>query len=182
MVFRAAADAKPDFRRIRLWGSATVTPPGGTAQEIRREAVPMQEIYIPGGGRTPFPVNTHLVSVTGPGDVLLKLSAPEVTLAPGGTATVEVEVVRHAGTGHATQIHANVEAVGTVLSLERRNYLLSKSKHGGGDRRREPGEVTGMKVGRDQCVAGVVGVEVQEREGMPATMQQQVVGISFLFR
>jgi hypothetical protein len=97
VVFRAAADAKPDFRRIRLWGSATITPPGGTAQEIRREAVPMQEIYMPGGGRTPFPVNTHLVSVTGPSDVLVKLSAPEVMLAPGGTATVDVEVVRQNG-------------------------------------------------------------------------------------
>jgi hypothetical protein len=97
VIFRAAPDAKPDFRRIRMWGTAAVTLPDGTAGTLRREATPMQEIYLPGGGRAPFAVNTHVVSVTEPSDVLLKLSANQVTLPPGGSVTVDVDVVRQKG-------------------------------------------------------------------------------------
>ena len=97
IIFRAAPDAKPDFRRIRVWGSAAVSLPDGTSETLKREVVPMQEIYTPGGGRSPFPVITHVVSVTEPSDVLLKLSANRLTLKPGETVTVDVEVVRQKG-------------------------------------------------------------------------------------
>jgi hypothetical protein len=97
VVFRAAADAKPDFRRIRMFGTAEVKRPDGKAETLRREVVPVEEIYLPGGGRGRFEVNTHVVSVTEPSDVLLKLSTNQVSLKPGGTATVDVEVVRQKG-------------------------------------------------------------------------------------
>jgi hypothetical protein len=94
VVFRAAPDAKPAFSRIRMWGTAEVTLPDGKKETVRREVAALQEIYSPGGGRTRFPVNLHTVSVTGPSDVLLKLSASRVELKPGGTAEIEVDVTR----------------------------------------------------------------------------------------
>ncbi len=97
VVLRAAEDAKPDFRAIRIRGAGAVTLPDGTSETVERTATPMQEIYMPGGGRTPFAVNTHVASVTGPSDVLLKLSANRVTLDPGGTVTINVDVVRQNG-------------------------------------------------------------------------------------
>lgn len=97
VILRAAADVKPDFRRIRVVGTADISLPDGTSQTIRRVATPLQEIYMPGGGRRGYGVNTQVVSITEPSDVLLKLSANKLTLAPGGTASVDVEVVRQKG-------------------------------------------------------------------------------------
>jgi hypothetical protein len=94
VIFRAATDVKPDFRRIRMWGTGMVQQPDGVTNTLRREVVPMQEIYMPGGGRTPYPVDTHIISTTEPSDVLLKLSTNRVSLTPGSTATIEVDVVR----------------------------------------------------------------------------------------
>jgi hypothetical protein len=97
VVFRAAADTKPSFSRIRLWGTGEVKRPDGKTDTLKREAVPWQEIYTPGGGRGRFPANTHVVSVTEPGDILLKLSGGKFELKPGSSATIEVEVVRQKG-------------------------------------------------------------------------------------
>jgi hypothetical protein len=94
VIFRAAPDAKPDFSRIRIFGTAEIALPDGAKESLRREAAPLQEIYVPGGGRSPFVVNTHAASITGPSDVLLTLSANRIELKPGGTATIEVDVVR----------------------------------------------------------------------------------------
>ena len=97
IVFRAAPDAKPDFRRIRLFGTAQVKQADGTMTTLRHEVTPLEEIYLPGGGRGRFEVDTHTVSVTEPSDVLLKLSANRANLKPGGTVTIDVEVVRQKG-------------------------------------------------------------------------------------
>ncbi|MGV3720468.1 MAG: pre-peptidase [Actinomycetota bacterium] len=97
VVFRAAPDAKPDFRRIRMYGTAEVTLPDGKKETIRREVTALQEIYMPGGGRSYFDAKTHVVSATEPSDVLQKLNTNKAELKPGGPATIEVEVVRQKG-------------------------------------------------------------------------------------
>jgi len=97
VVFRAAADAKPDFRRIRMYATAEIPQADGKMQTVRHEVTPLEEIYLPGGGRGRFEVNTHVVSVTAPSDVVLKLSSNHADLKPGGTATIDVDVVRQNG-------------------------------------------------------------------------------------
>jgi hypothetical protein len=97
VVFRAAESATPDYRRIRMWGVAERKLPNGSTERIRRPVTPLQEIYFPGGGRGPFPVATHVVSITEPSDVLLKLSTSKLELRPGGEGVVDVEVVRQRG-------------------------------------------------------------------------------------
>jgi hypothetical protein len=42
-------------------------------------------------------VATHVVSVTEPSDVALKVSTTSVDLQPGGTATIDVDVIRQNG-------------------------------------------------------------------------------------
>lgn len=97
VVLRAAPDTKPSFARIRMWGTAEVKQPDGKTETLRREVKPMEEIYFPGGGRGRYEVDTHVASVTGPSDVLLKLSASRFDLKPGGTASIDVDVVRQNG-------------------------------------------------------------------------------------
>lgn len=97
VVFRATPDAKADFRRIRMFATAEIPLPDGKMQTLRHEVTPLEEIYLPGGGRGRFEVNTQVVSVTAPSDVVLKLSSSHADLKPGGTATIDVDVVRQNG-------------------------------------------------------------------------------------
>jgi len=61
-------------------------------------ASPLQEIYSPGGGRTHFPVDLHTVSVADPMDIRgVKLSASAVTLKPGESQKIDVEITRAPG-------------------------------------------------------------------------------------
>ncbi|HEX8203598.1 MAG TPA: pre-peptidase, partial [Isosphaeraceae bacterium] len=81
-------------------GGALLTLAGRaeTAQgPVEHVASPRQEIYLPGGGRGTFGVATLALAVTRPSDITVEAHPTEVTLAPGGTATLEVTVTRHGG-------------------------------------------------------------------------------------
>jgi hypothetical protein len=93
-IFQAAPETKPAFGRIRMFGTAEVKLADGSTKTLKREVIPQEEIYMPGGGRSVYPVATHAVSVTDSSDVLLKLSATKVDLQPGGTVAIDVDVVR----------------------------------------------------------------------------------------
>jgi hypothetical protein len=97
VVLQAAPDTKVSFARIRMWATGEVKLPDGKTQTLRHEVTPLEEIYLPGGGRGRYEVSTHVASVTEPSDVLLKLSATKLELKPGGSVTLDVDVVRQKG-------------------------------------------------------------------------------------
>lgn len=97
VILNAPAGTKPEFSRIRMFGTAEIKGPDGKSETLRHEVTPMEEIYTPGGGRARYPVNTHVASVTEEADVTLKLSTTKLELKPGGSATVDVEATRKAG-------------------------------------------------------------------------------------
>lgn len=75
--------------------SPAAAPP---ATELQVVAQPMQEIYMPGGGRSHWPVSMHTVAVGQPADILdVRLSTHDVVLKPGESTKIEVELVRAAG-------------------------------------------------------------------------------------
>ena len=96
VVFNAQPNAKPDFSRIRIWGTSVYKDNEGKEQPLSVDAVAYSEIYSPGGGRTHFAVDTHMVSImeADQNDLVLKLSSNKLTLKPGGTASIDVEVIR----------------------------------------------------------------------------------------
>jgi hypothetical protein len=88
--------AKPDSKL-----AATLLTIRGRAQaadgELVRQAVPKQEIYVPGGGRGLYPVNTLGLAVTDHSDATVEATPSEIVLERGQTATIDVTVTRHAG-------------------------------------------------------------------------------------
>ncbi len=98
IVFTAAADAKPSVGNIRISGTATVKDDNDQTRQITADATVYQETYQPGGGRGHWPVNNHVISVGKPGDVRkVTLSTHELTLKPGESASIDVEIERAAG-------------------------------------------------------------------------------------
>jgi hypothetical protein len=67
----------------------------GVAASLIRDAVPNEEIYLPGGGRGRFDVTMQSVAVTEPGDILNVTVTPSVLkLKPGAEVKLEVAVER----------------------------------------------------------------------------------------
>jgi hypothetical protein len=87
--------AAPEVKR-----AAALVAVEGTGQSssgpIVRRANPLEEIYLPGGGRGRYPVETLALAVTDSSDIAVEATPHEVVLAPGESAALEVTVKRHA--------------------------------------------------------------------------------------
>jgi hypothetical protein len=89
IVVSAASDAPRGASIVTITGAAE-TPDG----PITRTATPMQEIYLPGGGRGLYEVETLVAAVTEPSDITIEAEPESITLAPGKTATINVTIKR----------------------------------------------------------------------------------------
>jgi hypothetical protein len=95
IILQAAAHARKTAANVRVYGTSTSPAPDGKPIPLRVAARPLQEFYNPGGGRNHFPVEMHTVSIGEPLDLLeVKISPTSVTLKPGESKKVEVEVKR----------------------------------------------------------------------------------------
>jgi hypothetical protein len=99
-------------------------------------AQPMQEIYMPGGGRSHYPVSMHTVAVGQPSDIRdVKLSLSEITLKPGESVKVDVELLRADGFDknvtldvlyqHLSSIFANTLPAGVTIDAKNSQTLLT---------------------------------------------------------
>ena len=131
-VVSAAGDAKANAVLVAVKGNA-----GGLVREVS----PRQEIYMPGGGRAVYPVETLALGVTDPSDIRIEVAQKTVTLAPGGTATLDVTVIRKEGFDqgvnlaiilqHLGGVHANPLPPGvTVKEAGSKTLLNPKETHG----------------------------------------------------
>lgn len=87
IVVSAPAAAKHAAALVTLKGTGA-----GPDGPIVREATPEQEIYLPGGGRGRFAVETLALAVTDPSDIAVEAVPREIVLAPGETAAVDVTI------------------------------------------------------------------------------------------
>jgi hypothetical protein len=98
IILQAAPDAKQAAADVRITGSATHTDAGGKSRTLTATARPLQEVYMPGGGRFHWPVEMHTVSVGDPLDLrAVKISPTAITLRPGEAKKVEVTLERAPG-------------------------------------------------------------------------------------
>ncbi|MBI1915356.1 MAG: pre-peptidase C-terminal domain-containing protein [Planctomycetes bacterium] len=98
IILQATADAAQGASNVRITGTANVPGTDGKPVALTVEARPLQEFYNPGGGRNHFPVQMHTVSISEPLDLeWVKISPAAVTLKPGESKKVEVEVKRRPG-------------------------------------------------------------------------------------
>jgi hypothetical protein len=90
IVVSAAPHASPAAALVTLQGTGQ-----GPEGPIARAATPQEEIYIPGGGRGRYPVETLALAVTDPSDITVEALPHEVVLAPGESVPLDVTVTRH---------------------------------------------------------------------------------------
>ncbi|HEX3151739.1 MAG TPA: PPC domain-containing protein [Gemmataceae bacterium] len=95
ILLKAAADAKIGAWEIRVTGTGRHARSWKSFSAITATARPLQEIYMPGGGRYHWAVDTHVVSVGDLHDIRsVRLSTHEVELKPGESKRVDVTIER----------------------------------------------------------------------------------------
>jgi hypothetical protein len=95
IIVRAAPDAKQTAVNLRVFGTAP--RPGGKGR-LEATARPLQEIYMPGGGRFHYPAQMHTLSVGSPLDLRsVKITPTAITLKPGESKKIDVVIERSPG-------------------------------------------------------------------------------------
>ncbi|MBT4865222.1 MAG: hypothetical protein HON53_08905 [Planctomycetaceae bacterium] len=136
IVLEAPAGAPLSMTNVVVTGTAMRQIGEGEPSELKVVAVPYQETYQPGGGRGHWPVGTHTVSVGAPSDVLnVKLSTYDVTLKPGESVKIDVEIVRAEGFSknvtldalyrHLSSTYANTLPPGVTIDSKSSKTLLT---------------------------------------------------------
>lgn len=98
VILSAAEDAKVDAALVQVKGTATVQDADGNEREIVRIGRVTCEQQGSGGGQSRWPVETQIVGVTEPLDLVkVEASTDAITLEPGGTAEFDVRIERAEG-------------------------------------------------------------------------------------
>ncbi|HEY5313079.1 MAG TPA: hypothetical protein VIK18_11190 [Pirellulales bacterium] len=97
IVLQADRAALPSLANVRVVGQADFAADGKN-WKLKAVARPLQETYLPGGGRGLFPVDWHTVAIARPMDILaVELSQTQITLKPGESKKIDVKIRRAAG-------------------------------------------------------------------------------------
>jgi len=95
IIVQAAPDAQQTAVNLRVFGTAP--RPDGKGK-LEATARPLQEIYMPGGGRFHYPADMHTLSIGDPLDLQsITIRPTSITLKPGESKRVEVTLSRRPG-------------------------------------------------------------------------------------
>ena len=95
VILSASANAKIDARLVRLYGKATYADADGKTRDLIRYAHVTCELQVSGGSQARRPINTQLVGVTNPLDIVEFEATPsQITLRPGEKVEIKVRVKR----------------------------------------------------------------------------------------
>ena len=116
IILSAKAGLLPSLTNIEVHGTAKHLVENQKPLSLISDAAVYQEIYLPGGGRGHWPVNVHTVSIAPPSDILsVKVKQTEITLTPGGTTRVDVEIIRAKGFEKNVQLDPFFQHLGSIF-------------------------------------------------------------------
>jgi hypothetical protein len=111
----AAPDAKQDAALVEVIGTATLPDENGKSAEVTHTAIPITEVYLPGGGRGLYPVQTQAVGITEANDLEVSANTQNITLKPGESVKIEMEIKRRADYNKPVTLDVRVQHLGGVF-------------------------------------------------------------------
>lgn len=115
ILLHAAADAPRGAANVRVIGRAAHPIPNGEPRPLEAIGQPLQEIYMPGGGRHHIPVATHTAAVGDPLDVKrVTVNTDHVILRPGQSQRIDVDIERQEGFKDNVTLDLVYQHLGTV--------------------------------------------------------------------
>ncbi|MEO2032215.1 MAG: PPC domain-containing protein, partial [Planctomycetaceae bacterium] len=134
IILTADAKSPLSVSQIRVRGVVKSDDAGGRSVSV--PAVTYQETYQPGGGRGHWPVDNHVVCVAGASDIrAVRISADQVTLQPGQSQRIDIEIERAKGFDknvqldllfrHLSSVYADTLPKGVTIDTKTSKTLLT---------------------------------------------------------
>ncbi len=118
IILSASQDAKISASLVQVLGRATITQDGKESNIVRRGHVTCEQ-QSSGGGQARWPIQTQIVGVTKPLDLVEVTASPsEIVLAPGETAEIKVGIKRTEGFKDAVSLDMEFKYFTTVLGRQ----------------------------------------------------------------
>jgi hypothetical protein len=116
LVLQAAADAKPAAALVKVIAKAAVKGLDGKIRTVEHRVQPLQELYMGGGGRSVWPVETQVAQVVAKDDIAsVRVTPTSISLKPGDHVVLDVDVRRRPGfTGRVT-LDVQLQHLGAVF-------------------------------------------------------------------
>jgi hypothetical protein len=116
IILHADPTAKQEAANIRITGRARYSQDKKTPIELTASAQPLQEIYMPGGGRYHYPAEMHTISVSQSPDIkAMKISPSRVTLKPGESKRIDITIERASGFKGNVTLDAVYQHLGSIF-------------------------------------------------------------------
>jgi hypothetical protein len=116
LILQAAPDAPPGAVPVRVVARAAIKGRDGTLRELQRRVQPLQELYMGGGGRSVWPVETQIVQVVSEYDIAaVKATPATLSLKPGEQVALDVEVVRRPECKDRVTLDVQLQHLGSVF-------------------------------------------------------------------
>lgn len=137
IILEAAEDAELAVANVRVTGTAVVGEED--QREIAVAGQPMQETYMPGGGRNHWPVERHTVAVGAPSDIrAVKLDQYDIQLKPGESVRIGIEIERAEGFDknvsldllfqHLNSVYANTLPKGVTINARESKTVINANE------------------------------------------------------
>jgi hypothetical protein len=123
IIVKAAPDAKQTAVNLRIFGTAPRSPSltlpqiggGQGGGKLEATARPLQEIYMPGGGRFHYPAEMHTLSIGEPLDLQsITIRPASITLKPGESKKIEVAIQRRTSFKGNVTLDTVYQHLGTI--------------------------------------------------------------------
>jgi hypothetical protein len=116
IILHTAPDAKQAAANIRILGSGSYREKSGKEVALSAVARPLQEIYMPGGGRYHYPAEMHTVSVGDPLDLKsVTISPTSVSIKPGESKKIDVTLERKEGFNQTVTLDVVYQHLGSIF-------------------------------------------------------------------
>ncbi len=115
LIVQAAKDAKPAAAPVRVVASANVKGLDGKTRKVEHAVQPLEELYMGGGGRSVWPVETQIAQVVTKDDIAsVRVTPASISLRPGEQVTLEVEVTRRPNYKGRVTLDTQLQHLGSV--------------------------------------------------------------------
>ncbi|WP_197440145.1 hypothetical protein [Polystyrenella longa] len=142
IILVARPEAKQNVSNVVIRGTGKHSAAAEDSEPLEITAVPLQEIYRPGGGRGHWPMVMNTISINAPGDIRkVTLSQYDITLKPGEKIKIDIELERAESFDknvsldplfqHLSAVYGNTLPPGvSVVSGESKTLLTGKETKG----------------------------------------------------
>jgi hypothetical protein len=114
IILEAEPNARPAAANVRIRGVGPASDSKGPA--LTADARPLQEIYMPGGGRYHYPVEMHTVCVADALDLrAVRITPASISLKPGETKKVDVAIERNEGFKQNVTLDVIYQHLGSIF-------------------------------------------------------------------